>query len=90
MELQGRGFPRAFLKSKPLGRNIYEAPPLFEAGNPGAWRNLLKPQYGLETACREWYETLGNTLTDLGGGGGDIARQVSFFWAMGNAHYGFG
>ena len=70
MELQGRGFPRAFLKSKPLGRNIYEAPPLFEAGNPGAWRNLLKPQYGLETACREWYEALKCYLAGKLGRGG--------------------
>ena len=52
------GVPKAFLKAKPLEREIYVELPLFPEKIPETLRVILKPLHGLETACREWYETL--------------------------------
>ena len=48
----------AFLKSKPIGRQIYVDPPLFAENAPETRWGLLKHRYGLATASREWYDTL--------------------------------
>ena len=72
-KLRGMDFSRTALYSKPQGREIYAAPPLFPGKNPDTRRELTKPLYGLSTARRDWYGTLKDFLTRLGGGG-DIAR----------------
>ena len=56
------GVSGAFLKSKPLVRNIYAETPLFPEINPDAMCDLLKPLYGLATACRGRYGALISSL----------------------------
>ena len=57
----------AFLRSEPLGRDTYvKLPEGVEEGN-AAWE-LLKPLYGLSTACKGWYKTIRNFLIDECGG----------------------
>ena len=45
---------RAFLMSKPLERNTYAKLPDGADQDNVAW-GLIKPLYGLRTACKDWY-----------------------------------
>ena len=70
---------RAFLKSEPLGRDIYARPPLFTENGPSARCGLLKPLYGLEAEFREWYETLNYYPSEKLGGEATLLDKSVFF-----------
>ena len=50
------GDSRAFLRSKPLERDICETTGWSGTEN-AAWK-LIKPLYGLSTTCKDWYRAL--------------------------------
>ena len=53
----------AFLRSKHLKRDAYvKLPEWVEKCNVA--RKLLEPLYGLSTACKDWYETLRDSLAN--------------------------
>ena len=58
-----------------------------------AWK-LLKPLYGLSTACKDWYETMRDFLAaECGGGGGGEVTSMGksvFFWARRGIGYLYG
>ena len=68
----------AFLKSKPSGREIYAAHPLFPGGgDPDTRRGLLKPLYGSAAACKEWAKSLRHTPMSIGATAGVLDKSVS-------------
>ena len=83
------GVSRAPLKSKPIEREIYAAPPLFRGKNPCARRGLVKSLYGLATTRRE---RRGGPKCFLGGlwGKSTFLDKPDFFWKANDFHYGFG
>ena len=58
---------RAFLRSGPLERESYVQLPLGAEKGNFAWE-ILKPLYGLSTACEYWYKTIRNFLANEFGG----------------------
>ena len=54
-----------------------------------AWE-LLKPLYGLSTACKDWYRTIRNFLTDECGGRVTSLDKSVFFWAQEGFSYEYG
>ena len=83
------GVSRAFLKSQPAGRWVYEGAPLFTRRGQGARCRLLKPLRGLPTASKEWYETSG-VSNKSGTGGGPLLDKSDFLHGGGSFDYGFG
>ena len=57
---------RAPLKSKLSGRYIYGVPPLVAGWDSDTMWELLKPLYGLATACEECYGALRDFLMGVG------------------------
>ena len=51
---------------------------------------LLKPLYGLSTACKDWYRTIRNFLTDECGGKVTSLDKSVFFWAQEGFSYEYG
>ena len=58
---------RAFLRSGPLERETYAQFPKWAEDDKVAWK-LLKPLYGLSTACKDWYKTIRKFLAEECGG----------------------
>ena len=80
---------RAFLRSKPLERNTYVKLPDGVEQKNVAWE-LLKPLYGLSTACKDWYRTIRNFLTDECGGKVASLDKSVFFWTQEGFSYEYG
>ena len=64
-KVEGSDVSAAFLQSKPLKREVYIQPPQEKKRKGYIWQ-LIKPAYGLNDASRYWYETLKETLLELG------------------------
>ena len=69
---------RAFLRSEPLERDTYVKLPEGVEQENVAWK-LLKPLYGLSTACKDWYRTLRNFLIEECGGKATSLDKSVFF-----------
>ena len=80
---------RAFLRSKPLMRNTFAKLPDGVEQENVAWK-LIKPLYGLSTACKDWYSTIRNFLTDECGGKVTSLDKSVFFWTQEGFSYEYG
>ena len=80
--------PRAFIKSKPLERNLYATTPLFLGAGPDTRRGILKSLYGLESACRECCETLKTPYAYRGEAA--LLEKLVFSWPKKDFNYVFG
>ena len=58
---------RAFLRSEPLKRDTYAQLPKGAEKDNVAWK-LLKPLYGLSTACKDRYATIRDFIPNEFGG----------------------
>ena len=83
------GVSRAFLRSEPLGRDTYVKLPEGVEQENVAWK-LLKPLYGLSTACKDWYRTLRNFLIEECGGKVTSLDKSVFFWTKEGFSYDYG
>ena len=85
------GVSRAFLRPEPLKLGAYaKLPDAVEQEN--AARGLLKPLYGLSTACKDWYETIRDFLANECGvcvGVTSLDKSV-FFRPQRGFGYGYG
>ena len=72
---------RAFLRSEPLKRDTYVQLPKGVEKDNVAWE-LLKPLYGLSTACKDWYKTIRNFLSKECGGKVAALGKSVFFWTQ--------
>ena len=73
----------AFLQGKPFDREVYLKPPR-EAGTKKLWK-LNKCVYGLKDASRQWYLTLKEEITKLGGEVSAHEPGLFFFHSKNNA-----
>ena len=80
---------RGILRSEPLKRDTYVQLPKWADGDNVAW-GLLKPLYGLSTACKDWYETIRNSLLGECGGNVTSLGGLVFFWTQQVSTYGYG
>ena len=83
---------RAFLRSWPLKRENYAVLPGGEEKDDIA-RKLLKPLYGLSTACEDWYKSIRDFLPNecvLGGWGVTSVDKSVFFRTQQGYDYGYG
>ena len=53
---------RAFLSSEPLWRDTYVKLPDGVEEEISDWE-ILKPLYGMRTACKDWYDTIRDFLS---------------------------
>ena len=80
---------RALLRSVPLKRDTYvKLPDVVEKENSA--RNLLKPLYGMSTACKGWHETIRDFLEKECGRDVTSLWKSVLCWAQRGFDYGYG
>ena len=84
---------RSFSRPGPLKRDAYARLPR-GVEKPSTDRNLLKPLYGLSTACKYWYKTIRGFLANecvcvCVGGSYSLDKSV-FFWTQHVFGYEYG
>ena len=77
------------MRSGPLRRDTYvKLPEGVEKGNIA--RKLLKPLYGMSTACKDWYGAIRNFLANECGGEVTSLDKSVFFRTRQWSDYGYG
>ena len=83
------GVSGEFLRSGPLKRDTYaKLPDGVEKDNVA--RKLLKPSYGLCTACKDRCETIRDFLANGRVRGVTSLGKSVFFWTQQGSDYGYG
>ena len=73
------GVSREILRSAPSRRDTYVQLPKGVDQDNVAWE-LLKPLYGLSTACKDWYKTIRNFLSkECGCNVASLDKSVCFW-----------
>ena len=80
---------RAFLRSEHLRRDTYAQLPEGVEKDNVAW-GLLKPLYGLSTACKDWYKTIRNFLSKECGEKATSLDKSVCFWTQQDFGYEYG